>query len=307
MEHIYSKDFKMDNTCVAFGQFDGLHRGHRAVIDKLVEQEGKNLTSVLLSFDYNPTNIFGVNKVIYTEEEKEFILSEDSPQVMVSYPFTSEIGDMEPDVFIKNILVDKLGVKVVVAGENCKFAKDCSGDIDTLKHFSSIYGYDVVCVKTIKENGQAITTNVIRNAFDEGLLDEANKLLGHTFTMIGEVVHGKALGRTVGMPTANLGVPENKIMPNNGVYATLSEIDDKFVQGLTNIGQRPSVDDHSYVTIETFLLDFSQNIYGKKLALEIHSYIRGVVKFNNIEEVKIQVDKDIQSIRAYLDTIEQCS
>lgn len=304
MKYIYGKDFKMNNTCIAFGQFDGMHRGHRAVIDKLIEQEDKNLISVVLSFDYNPTDIFGVNNVIYTEEEKQIILGENAPQVMISYPFTAEIADMEPEAFIKDILVDKLGVKVIAAGENCRFGKAKSGDIETLKKLASKYDYDVICVETVKEDGEIITSESIHKAFSEGLLDRANKFLGHTFTMLGEVAHGKALGRTVGMPTANLAVPKNKLIPNNGVYATLSEIDEKIVQGLTNIGQRPSVDDHSYVTIETFLLDFNQNIYGKKIALEVHSYIRGVHKFNNLDEVKKQVEKDIESIRAYLNSIQ---
>ncbi|GMQ62190.1 bifunctional riboflavin kinase/FAD synthetase [Vallitalea maricola] len=304
MKHINSKDVNIDkNTCVAFGQFDGLHRGHRAVIDKLIEQEGKNLTSVLISFDYQPADLFGVSKVIYTEEEKALVLSNDGPQFMISYPFTSEIADMEPETFIKEILIDSLGAKVVVAGEQCKFGKDCSGNMETLKHFSSVYSYEVICPETVQENGQAITASFVRDAITEGHISEANEFLGHTFKMLGEVVHGKALGRTVGMPTANLQVAENKLMPNNGVYATLSEIDDRMVQGLTNIGLRPSVDDHSYITIETFLLDFSKDIYGKKIVLDIHSYIRGVIKFNNIDEVKKQVDKDIQSIRAYLDAI----
>ncbi|SDL33022.1 bifunctional riboflavin kinase/FAD synthetase [Natronincola ferrireducens] len=304
MRLINGNDFKMDNTCVAFGQFDGLHRGHRAVIDKLIEQKNKNLTSVMLSFDYNPTNIFGVNDVIYTEEEKQIILGENPPDVMISYPFTSEMAAMKAEVFIKDILVDQLGVKVVVAGENCRFGKDCSGNIETLKHYASIYGYDVICLETIKENEQTITSSIIREAFEEGFLDKANHLLGHIFKMLGEVVHGKAIGRTVGMPTANLGVPSNKLIPKHGVYATLSEIDGEVLQGLTNIGLRPSVDDHSYVTIETFLLDFSRSIYGKKITLDVHSYIRGVQKFKNIDEVKNQVDKDIESIRSYLNAIQ---
>lgn len=303
MQYFYDKDFKMNNTCVSFGHFDGLHRGHRAVINKLIEQEKKNLTSVLLSFDYVPTNIFGVEKVIYNEEEKQMILAENAPNVMISYPFTKDTANMDPETFVKDILVDKLGVKVIVAGENCRFGKGCSGDIKTLESLASKYGYDVVCVDTAYENNEEITSKIIYNALCEGLLDKANKLLGHTFTMLGEIAHGKALGRTVGMPTANLAVSENKLIPKHGVYATLSEVDGKKVQGLTNIGKRPSVDDNDYVTIETFLLDFSKNIYGKKVVLEVHSYIRGVHKFNNLDEVKKQVEKDITSIRAYLNSI----
>lgn len=304
MQYIYGKDFKLNNTCVAFGQFDGMHLGHRAVIDKLIGQESEDITSVLLSFDYNPVDIFGTKNVIYTEEEKQIILGENAPQVMISIPFDSQVADMEPEAFIKYILVDKLGAKFVIAGEDCRFGKNCSGNIDTLESLASKYGYSVIRVKTVEEDGQAITSSIIRSAFETGSVEKANRLLGHAFTMFGEVAHGKALGRTVGMPTANLAVPSNKLIPGNGVYATLSEIDGAIVQGLTNIGQRPSVDNNSYITIETFLLDFSKDIYGKKIILEVHSFIRGVHKFNNLDEVKKQVEKDIESIRAYLDKIQ---
>lgn len=301
MEHIYGNDFKMNNTCVAFGHFDGVHKGHRAVINKLIEQEDKNLKSLLLSFE--PTDFSTSNKVIYTEEEKEIILGENRPQLMISYPFSLEVGEMDAHTFIKEILVDKLGVKIVVAGECCKFGHGHRGNINTLKQYALLYGYDVVCVKNVMDNNQVISSDFIRKAIRDGRFDEANKLLGHAYKMLGEVVHGKALGRTVGMPTANLRVASNKLLPNNGVYATLSTIDEKLVQGLTNIGRRPSVDDNDYITIETFLLDFSKDIYGKKIELDIHSYIRGVKKMNNIEEVKQQVDEDIRSVRKYLNNL----
>lgn len=298
MEHIYGNDFKMSNTCVAFGYFDGLHRGHHAIINKLIEQEDKNLKSVLLSFE-----CIEDDKVIYTEEEKELILDDNRPQVMISYPFSLEIKEMDPHNFIKEILVEKLGVKVVVIGANCKFGHGDIGDVSTLKQYALLYGYDVVCIDNVTRNSQIVTSQDIHNAIRDGRIDIANQLLGHTYKMLGEIVHGKALGRTVGMPTANLKVANNKLLPQNGVYATMSTIDERLVQGLTNIGRRPSVDDNDYITIETFLLDFSEDIYGKKIELDIHSYIRGVKKMNNIEEVKQQVDEDIRSVRKYLNNL----
>lgn len=299
MQYIYGKDFKFSNTCVAFGQFDGLHLGHRAVINKLFEvKKINNLSSVLLSFDFKPSNIFGADSVIYTEEEKRLILGENAPDIMISYPFTFETADIEAEEFIKDILIDKLGAKIIVTNENCRFGKQCKGNIELLKNLSSKYGYSVICVETVKEDGETVSSEIIRSALNNGLIKKANKLLGHPFTMFGEIVHGKALGRTVGMPTANLSVPENKLIPKHGVYATMSNIDKKLVKGLTNIGLRPSVDNNEYITIETFLLDFSEDIYGKKIALEILSFIRDIKKFKNIDEVKKQVEKDIEIVRA---------
>ena len=128
-------------------------------------------------------------------------------------------------------------------------------------------------------------------------------MLGHPYLVMGEVMHGKALGRTVGMPTANIGYKMYKQLPAYGVYGTISDIEGKDVKGLTNIGKRPSVDSFDYATIEAFLLDFSGDLYGKIITLEVHVFIRGVVKFNGLDEVKAQVNKDTESIRAYLDKL----
>lgn len=248
MEHITSDKFSFENTCVAFGHFEGLHRGHQEIINKLIEQEEHGLTSVLLNFQ-NRDDDTGSNKVIYTEDEKSFILQQKEQQVMISYPFSKEIETMEPKEFIKNVLVDRLGVKTIVAGENCRFGHERKGDINALKEYAKCYGYEVVCVENVFHNNELITSDLIECAICEGRLDDANKILGHTYKMFGEVVHGKALGRTVGMPTANLKVAANKIMPNSGVYATMSIIDKVLVKGLTNIGKRPSVDNNDYLSL----------------------------------------------------------
>ncbi|SCY05702.1 bifunctional riboflavin kinase/FAD synthetase [Alkaliphilus peptidifermentans] len=300
MNYIQGKDFKMKNTCIAFGNFDGLHRGHQAVIQKLIKQENKELTSILLNLEYMPDDLNNSLKEIYTTEEKLEILNQNSPKIMISYPFCKETKLMEPEEFVKKILVDKLDAKVIVVGKNCKFGRSQAGNIETLKALSSKYGYQLVPCEEVKLKGETITTKWLRSEIVNGELEIANELLGHSFSFWGKIVHGKALGRTVGMPTANLGVHENKLIPRHGVYATLSEIDGELFQGLTNIGLRPSVDNHGYVTIETFLLDFSRQIYDKEIKLELHNYIRDVKKFDNLDEVKYQVEKDILQIKECL-------
>lgn len=304
MKYISGTDFKLDNTCVAFGDFEALHKGHKIIIDKIEETGSgyEDLTTALLIFDYKE-DLFDKSKFIYTQDEKKEMLEGKEIDVVISYPFTSEIATMEPETFIKEILVGKLGAKQIIVGSNYRFGKDCSGDVNTLEEMSEKYGYNIVICDVVEEDGEIISSARIREMLKNGEIRKANRLLGRPFKMIGKVVHGKALGRTVGMPTANLQVPENKLMPQYGVYATLSEIDGRRVQGLTNIGRRPSVDDHSYATIETFLLDFSKNIYGLSIELNVHEYIRGVEKFNSLDEVKKQVEKDISSIREYLDRV----
>ncbi|MDF2671840.1 MAG: riboflavin biosynthesis protein RibF [Clostridiales bacterium] len=295
MRHISGNDFYMSNTCLAFGSFDGVHKGHRAVINKLLEISKDGLTSVVLSFEYDEA-LLSEKKILSTEEEKKYLLIKNGPEVMISYKINEQNKDTKVEDFIKDILVDKLGVKVIVTGKN-------DSNINVLLKCSLKYGYKLVECETVFDEGEPVTSECIMKELAEGNLKKTNELLGHPYLLMGQVMHGKALGRTVGMPTANLGFCKIKQLPAYGVFGTLSEIGDKNVKGLTNIGQRPSVDNYNYVTIETFLLDFSGDLYDKTIALEICAFIRGVKKFNNLDEVKAQVNKDIESIRAYLDQI----
>lgn len=295
MEYISGNDFNMSNTCVAFGNFDGVHKGHRAIINKLLDISKQGLTSVVLSFEYDEALLFE-KRILSTEEEKKYLLSKNGPEVMISYKINEQNKDKKVEDFIKDILVDKLGAKVIVTGKD-------DSNINVLLKCSLKYGYRLVECETIFDDGEPVTAERIAKELTEGNLEKSNELLGHPYLLMGQVMHGKALGRTVGMPTANLGFCKAKQLPAYGVFGTLSEIDGKNVKGLTNIGQRPSVDNYNYVTIETFLLDFSGDLYDKTIALEICAFIRGVKKFNNLDEVKAQVNKDIESIRAYLDKI----
>jgi len=293
MKYINDIDFKMDNTCVGFGDFDGVHSGHRAVIDKLREVSVRGLTSVVLSFEYDEPLLEG-KKILATEAEKRYLLEKNGPDVMVSYKVNAGNKDIPVIGFIGEVLIGRLGAKVIVSGSDSKY-------IGVLRECASIYGYTLVECETVLYESGPVTAGRITQEMEAGRLQKANEMLGHPYLIIGEVLHGKARGRTVGMPTANIGYPSYKQLPEHGVYGTLSDIGGKVVKGLTNIGRRPSDDNFDYVSVEAFLLDFSDDIYGKTITLEIHVHIRGVIKFNNLEEVKLQVNKDIVSIRAFLD------
>jgi riboflavin kinase/FMN adenylyltransferase len=295
VKYFGGSDFNMKSTCVAFGSFDGVHIGHQAVINKLLDISKQGLTPVILSFEYDET-LLNEKKILSTWAEKQYLLSENGPEVMISYKIDQQNKDTSPERFIKDILVDKLGAKVIVAGtDHC--------NIIALRECAAKYGYTLVECETILADGEPVTSERIAKELAEGTLQKANQLLGHPYLIMGQVMHGKALGRTVGMPTANLGFSEYKQLPAYGVYGALTKIDGKNVKGLTNIGKRPSVDNYNYVTIETFLLDYSGDLYDRTIAFEIHRYIRGVIKFNNLDEVRAQVNLDIESIKTYLNQI----
>lgn len=290
MEWLYNIE-SMKNTCVAFGSFDGIHKGHLAIVDKLVsEGKSNNCKSIVLSC-YSEEEA-AKSKVLTTEEEKAYFLEKSGVDTFISY----NMERTTTEDFIRNVIIKTLGAKVIVAGSENK-------DLTILEDICRQEGTGLVIAETVRYDGEVITGNLIRKAFLECRFDDVTSMCGHTYVMIGEVQHGKALGRTVGMPTANLGVADLKLMPPSGVYATLTEVDGEVYKGLTNIGTRPSVDSMSYITIETFLLDFSRDIYGKKLVMEVHLYIRGVQKFDSLDKVQEQVQKDLNQVKEYLDSV----
>jgi riboflavin kinase/FMN adenylyltransferase len=289
---------KHHNTCITFGCFDGVHKGHKIVLEKLVEVANKrNLSSLVLSM-YTPDE-----KVLTTEAEKEYYFKKFQPDIMVSCELTEKIKQMDAAYFVKSILIEQLGAKVIVVGEGCCFGEKLDGNLALLKGIAEGMGIQVVPCETVMEGDRPISAEILKTTLHDCDFESYMRMCDdHPYVMIGDIVHGKALGRTVGMPTANLNVCTNKLIPPDGVYATISTVDGQEYQGLTNIGKRPSVDNFDLVTIETFLLDFAKDIYGKPFVLQIYFYIRGVIKFNNLSEVQNQVQKDLESTRIKLNT-----
>lgn len=294
MTHVYDLSGVVPGkTRIAFGSFDGMHIGHQAVIKKLHGYEG--LTPVVVSFSDE------VNPIIYSECEKEYLLQGKQVEVMISLT-KAKVDAMTGEEFVRKVLVSKLQMASVVVGESVCFGSDNAG-VEVLKKLGAELGFDVEVVPTVCYEGKPVTTDDIKQAIVDGDFNKMTALLGHTYIMQGTVVHGKAAGRKHGMPTANLGVAENKLFPPHGVYATLSCMEGTFFRGMTNIGLRPSDDDIPIATIETWLLNFSRDIYGKRITLEVYTYIRGVVKFANLDEVRKQIDKDVLQIQNYMDEL----
>ena len=277
-------EWNMENTCVAYGCFNTMHKGHMAIAEKVKETaQAKGLTPVIVTFPKE-------GKVLQTEVEKAYLFNKAGVETVLSY----EDGACEDAAFIKDVVSGKLGAKALIVGEGYK-------NLDAVKAAADKTGIEVVLCETQTADGKAVTDEMVMEVFEACNFQEVIALCGHPYIMIGQVEHGKALGRTVGMPTANLSSETNKIKPLDGVYATVVHVDNEFYKSMTNIGKRPSVDDFDYVTIEAFILDFARDIYGKTLVLEVHQFVRGVQKFANLEEVQKQVQKDIQKVREVLE------
>lgn len=308
-----TKDFKLTNTAVALGKFDGLHRGHQVLINQINHYKSKGMLSVVFTFDYHPNSLFGDKEqnLIYTYEERRMIAERLGVDVLIEYPFTKETAAMEPADFVKNVLVDELGARFVVVGEDFRFGRKRMGDTVLLESMSPLLGYKAdICRKicdTIPAdtdgNSEAQTREIgatlIRKMLAAGDIETANKFLGRPFMIYGEVIHGRRIGRTIGMPTANIVTPSIKLLPPNGVYVSKTKVYNKVYPSVTNIGCNPTVADNGSRRVETYVYDFNNDLYGRDIEVMLYHYQRPEMKFDTIEALKNQMHQDGESAVEY--------
>jgi riboflavin kinase/FMN adenylyltransferase len=308
MEYITGRtDIKLHNSAVSLGKFDGIHRGHQLLLNKILEQKEQGLQAVMFTFMYHPDNLFSDKEIdtIYTEEEKWYLLEQSGLDVLVSYPFTEETASMEPESFIKDILIEKLDAKMIVVGSDFGFGHNRRGNVAMLKELSGVYGYELVVYDKIKiydkikMEDQVISSTLIRNEIIEGHMETANTMLGKPYTLIGEVQHGRKIGRTLGFPTVNLIPPAHKLLPPKGVYASITTINGLKYPGITNIGYNPTVGMTPEPRVETYIFDFDEDLYGASIEVSLYAMERKETKFDSLEELKAQMQKDISFGRDY--------
>ncbi|MDF2951757.1 MAG: hypothetical protein K0S18_1340, partial [Anaerocolumna sp.] len=236
-------NFKLHNSVVTLGKFDGIHRGHQLLLNKVLEQKKIGLQSVMFTFAYHPSNLFSDKEIeqIYTEEEKKYLLEKSGLDVLISYPFTEETASMEPEDFIKKVLIDKVDAKMIVVGTDFRFGHKRRGDVSLLQKMSEQWGYELIVFDKMKLDDRVVSSSYIRSEIAQGNMEHVNELLGSPFTVIGEVLHGRKIGRTLGFPTTNLITPSNKLLPPNGVYVSHTIINGIKHPGVTNIGYNPTV------------------------------------------------------------------
>ena len=286
MEYISENtDFKLKNTAVTLGKFDGLHQGHRLLIDEVLSLKGQGYRAVMFTFSYHPYNLFSDNelKLIFTEEEKRARLETLGMDVLISYPFTHETKNIEPEDFIKEILVEKLDVKVIVVGNDFRFGKNRRGDLDMLKAMEAVYGYRVISLEKKRWRNTIISSSTIRQELAKGNMEDVNEMLGQPYYIHGRVLHGRKIGRTLGMPTTNLTPSTNKLLPPCGVYASRTIIDGVSYPGMTNIGYKPTVGAEKRKGVETYIYDYDRDLYDQEIDEEILTYERPELSFDKLK------------------------
>ena len=314
MEYIkHTTEFSVsEETAVSLGKFDGIHRGHGRLLECLKERKKSGLKTVIFTFDIPPkqkTKKCGQNKVLTTNEEKMQLFLLQGIDCLLECPFTFEIMHMEPEAFVE-MLVKRLHARSIVVGTDFNFGHNRRGDYRLLQRLADAYGYEVFVVDKVQENGRDISSTFIREEISAGRIEYANKLLGYPYFVQGTVLHGNEIGRTLGVPTANLIAEEEKLLPPFGVYVTrTSFLDDqtKVYGGITNVGRKPTITGDHPAGVETHLFDFSGMIYQKNIKVEFLAPVRPEMRFASLEELKLQMHKDIKfGIKYYTNITNIC-
>lgn len=290
------KKVDIKRTGVALGFFDGIHTGHLDVINSAVK-DYKN-SSAVLTFTLDSENLGRRAKTLLTDTEKEQICTEIGVGRYYAPKFSS-IKDMTGEEFFEKILIEKLSAKALYCGENFKFGKGASCDTKSLKTFCDKHGIELNIVKLATDHHKTISSTFIKELLQEGDTEMASVLMQRDFTISGTVIDGNHLGRTIGIPTANILYPEDKTEVKYGVYAVKVEIEGNTYSGITNIGVKPTVGSEK-ILAETFIFDFDKDIYGKEIKLYLKKFLRAEKKFDSIENLKKQVENDINNAKIYL-------
>ena len=291
-------DLELKNpSVVTLGKFDGMHIGHRKLIKRVEEiSSQRNLTSVMFTFDAPPKAIIENNayKSIFAKNEKRQLADKFGIDVLVECPFVETIRNMSAKEFIQDILLNKINAKAVVAGTDFRFGKNRQGDAAYLADNAGKMGFTAdIIEKETDASGRDISSTYVREELEKGNIEKVNSLLGFDYFISGEIVSGMHLGRNLGFPTINIVPPCEKLLPPNGVYASLTEINGKVYASISNIGIKPTVGGKN-LGVETFVLDFNENIYGMKAKVRLHEFMRPEVKFKSVDELKKQVYSDIE-------------
>ncbi len=304
------KDFKINEpTVVAIGKFDGEHIGHKKIFSVMRDIARKNdLKLAIFTFDTPPALVLDKDKslglISDNSDKRANLINLEGIDYIIEYPFDESTAHITGEDFVRDILIAKMNMKAIVAGDDCAFGYKKSGNIDLLRKMSKEYNFEVNIINKVKdEGGTDISSTYIKALLDDGDIKKANKLLGRNYSIYGNVVKGNHIGATtIGIPTINMFLESQVHCPRFGVYKTLVHIDGdaNIYKGLTNIGTNPSIADDKFshrIRIETYIYDYSGDLYGKGVRLEFIDFIREQMKFATIEELKERINKDIEAIK----------
>lgn len=292
-----------NKTSVTLGKFDGVHLGHRMLMDRVLAAEQDGCTPTVFTFDKFPSQVLLHQKMtsILLEEEKEQLLAGLGIQRYVLFPFHEKTASMEPEEFVEEILVKTMKVEQLFVGADFRFGKGRKGDVALLETMAKQHGFFFEAVEKRMYRGEEVSSTRIRDCITNGQMEEVTAMLGMPYQLSGEIIHGKSLGHKMGVPTINQTIPEGKIMPRLGVYCAKVTVDGREYQGIANVGSKPTVQSEPVYGLETHLFGCNEDLYGKQATTRLLSFVRPEQKFATVEELQAQLERDKAGGMLYFD------
>lgn len=290
-----------NKTSVTLGKFDGVHLGHRMLMENVIAGKKDGCIPTVFTFDKFPSQFLRQETVtsILIEEEKEQLLEDLGIERYVLFPFHQQTASMEPEEFVEEILVKTMKVQELFVGADFRFGKGRRGNAALLEQLSKKHGFLFKAVDKRMYKGAEVSSSRIRECILNGEMEDANTMLGMPYYISGEIVHGRSLGHKIGVPTINQRIPEGKILPKLGVYCARVTVDGKVYEGIANVGSKPTVQEEKIYGVETHLFNCNENLYGKVAKTELLSFLRPEKKFSSIEELQCQLELDIQTGKSF--------
>ena len=292
-------------TILTLGTFDGVHIGHKKILDKLTQSTENGLyESLVLTFFPHPRMVLQEQseiRLLNTIDEKTSLLAESGIQNLIIHPFDETFSRLTAEEFVRDILVKCFKIHKIIIGYDHRFGRNRTANIDNLIEFGQEYGFEVEQISAQEIQDVSVSSTKIRLALHEGNIELANQYLGYSYSLTGTVTEGKKLGRTIGFPTANLHIKEDyKLIPQNGAYVVKSQFKGNWIYGMMNIGYNPTVDNEAAQKIEIHFFDFNENLYESDLKIELLHYLRAEEKFDSVATLTAQLQTDEKNSRAFL-------
>ena len=295
-------DFQLyKESAVAIGKFDGVHIGHRRLLEEIIGQKKNGLQACVFTFDPAPAVLFGLSdgKELTEKAVKREIFALMGVDVLIEFPLTLETAAIAPEVFVSEILADRMQARFIAAGADISFGAGGAGDMKLLRDMSGRLGFQVKLVEKVCVDGVEVSSSYIRRQVEEGNMELAARLLGAPYLVAGQVAHGNRVGRTLGFPTVNLLPGENKLLPPNGVYYSQVYYKGRKYPAISNVGCKPTVTGEGIVGVESYLYDFDSDIYGQEIGVELLAFRRPERRFADAEALKRQLREDIAAGERY--------
>lgn len=295
-------DFYLEKeTAAAIGKFDGIHIGHRRLLEEILAYKEKGLAACVFTFEPAPAVLFGLSDgmELTTREEKRLLFERMGVDILIEFPLTAETAAMPPVRFAAEVLANRMNARFLAAGSDLSFGAGGAGNAALLQALGPELGFDVKTIDKVCLEDREVSSTYVRSQVEAGNMGTVRRLLGMPYLVEGQVVKGNRIGRTLGFPTVNLLPERSKLLPPNGVYFSQVRCGEKLYRAISNVGCKPTVTDERVMGVESYLYDFDRTIYGERIEVYLGEFRRPERKFDGLDELKKQLEEDIAAGRAY--------